>query len=308
MRGSDKRTWTLRRFDDVADSSVTRSFPPSWSESVLKDKSGNVQKSTALNSNVNKTMFGPRTTHVNAWDLPSLVSKCRSSNLDKRTDTDYATPKVFFGRGSNTLQLRDLSPLGWMSSESTSFAFNEISEVIPNKLYLGCQMRASNDDELLSLGITHILSVTNHINPIKGLQHKHFVMSDFGKTELNTVLDEVYPFMESAQESQNKLFVHCTLGQNRSATIVVAFLMKNKGLTLYEAHRMVKQKRAVVQIHQNYAKMLLKLEKELFDETSLPDAWMEPNGRDSRGIPQYESEELTVEEQQMFKSSQIFLK
>jgi len=306
MRGAHERTWTLSRVVDIADSLKT--IPqPSLSDSGLKAEKGNVQTFIKRNVNFDQTILEPSAT--NRYELTAIKSKSITPSwMDKTTDSEYATPKICVGSDPHKLQLRDLSPVGWKSSESTSFTPNEITEVIPNKLYLGCQIRALNDDELRLLGITHILSVTNRINPIKGIEHEHFVMSDFGKTELNTVLEKVYPYMESAQRSQNKLYVHCTFGQNRSPTVIISFLMKNKGLTLYEAHKMVKEKRRLIQIHPDYAKMLLKLEKELLGETSLPDDWMEPNGRDSVGIPRYKCEELTEEQQQLFKSSQNVLK
>jgi len=309
IRGPNERTWTLSRVTDVADFSMGTNIRPSLSESGLKDKKANVQTFIGFNLNFDKTMFGPSTPITGGYNLPTGVQINRSASYsDKATDSEYSTPKICVGFNPTKLQLGDLSPISYMSTDSPSFTPNEITEVIPDKLYLGCQFRALKDDELLSLGITHILSVTNHIYPVKGIEHEHFVMSDFGKTELNTVLDKVYPFMESAQQSQNKLFVHCTLGQNRSPTIVISYLMKKKGLTLYEAHKMLKEKRRLIQINQDYAKMLLKLEKDLFGETSLPDDWMEANGRDSIGIPLYKSEELTVKQQALFKSSQCVLK
>jgi len=187
---------------------------------------------------------------------------------------------------------------------STTYIPNPITEVISGKLYLGCEDHAWDEEELLSLGITHILSVSNHINPIKGIDHKHFVMSDCGRTDLNTVVEKVYPFMERAQEMGKKLFVHCKLGQNRSATLVILFLMKNKGLTVYEAYKMLKEMRPLVQIHHNYAKMLLNLERELFGETSLPDDWMEFDEFTMTGTPCYKNEELTWDEQHVFKMNQ----
>jgi len=307
MRGAHERTWTLSRVVDTAASLKTNTQPP-LSDSGLVAKKGNVQTSIGRNANFEQTFFDPNALVTNRYGFPTLSKSRSPSYLDKTSDSEYATPKICVGFDPRKLHLKDLSPVGQKSSESTSFTPNEITEVIPNKLYLGCQLRASNDDELMMLGITHILSVTNSINPIKGIKHKHFVMSDFGKSELNTILDKVYPFMESAQRSQNKLYVHCTFGQNRSPTVIISFLMKNKGLTLYEAHKMLKEKRRLIQIHPNYAKMLLKLEKELLGETSLPDDWMEPNGRDSVGIPRYKCEELTKEQQQLFKSSQKLLK
>jgi len=186
----------------------------------------------------------------------------------------------------------------------TTFIPNPITEVIRGKLYLGCEDNAWDEKELLSLGITHILSVSNHINPIKGIDHKHFVMNDCGRTDLNTVMEKVYPFMERGQETGKKLFVHCKLGQNRSATLVISFLMKNKGLSVYEAYKMLKEMRPLVHIHHNYAKMLLNLERELFGETSLPDDWMEFDEFTMTGTPCYKNEELTWDEQHVFKVNQ----
>jgi len=180
---------------------------------------------------------------------------------------------------------------------------NPITEVIRGKLYLGCEDNAWDEKELLSLGITHILSVSNHINPIKGIDHKHFVMNDCGRTDLNTVMEKVYPFMERGQETGKKLFVHCKLGQNRSATLVISFLMKSKGLTVYEAHKMLKEMRPLVQIHHNYAKMLLNLERELLAKR-VPDDWMEFDEYTMTGTPCYKYEELTLDERHVFKMNQ----
>lgn len=192
-----------------------------------------------------------------------------------------------------------------LTTRSPSYNPLPITEVIRGKLYLGCEEKAADEEELLALGITHILSVTNRINHVNGVEHKHFVMSDWGRTNLKTVLDEVYPFMEQAQQPKKKLFVYCKLGQNRSPTLIISFLMKNKGLTLYKAHKLVKDSRPVVQIHEKYAKMLLRLEEDLFGETSLPENWMEQEGRDLQsGVPIFQSMELTVEEQNSFKEYQ----
>jgi len=213
-------------------------------------------------------------------------------------------------RQSKFLSLADInSPTKTYTSctitTSPSYTPYPITEVIAGKLYVGSENNAFNEEQLLALGITHVLSVSNSINQIQGIEHQHFVMNDMGRTELDHVLDTVYPFMERAQQAEKKLFVHCTLGQNRSPTVVIAFLMKNKGLTLYEAHKMLRKQRPLVQIHHNYAKMLLSLEKKLYNETSLPDDWMEPDGCCLQtGLPYYKSEDLTSQEQLWFKDSQ----
>jgi len=199
------------------------------------------------------------------------------------------------------------SSMSWSStlSESSTFKPNPITQVIPGKLYLGCEDNSTDEDQLLALGITNILCLSNRIHQIHGIENEHFVMSDMGRTELKTFLAQVYPYMKRSQKGDKKLFVHCKLGQNRSPTLVIAFLIKSRGLTLYEAHKMLKEKRPLVQIHRNYAKMLLKLERNLLGETSLPDDWMEVDGFGPLdGVPYFKSEELTVEEQKSFKISQ----
>jgi len=197
------------------------------------------------------------------------------------------------------------SSISWSSTLSGSQTFKPypFTEVISGKLYLGCEDNATNEDQLLALGITHVLSLSNRIYRIQGIEHEHFVMSDIGRTELDIVLAQVCPFMKRSQLADNKLFVHCKLGQNRAPTLVIAFLIKNRGMTLYEAHKMLKEKRPLVQIHRNYAKMLLTLERTILRETSLPDDWMEHDGY-LDGVPYFKSEEMTIEEQQLFKSKQ----
>jgi len=248
-----------------------------------------------------KTSFaGQGMKHFNLSDLNSLSLDLESSDSD---------PIWSFSHKRNKPTLEFFSPSSISSSAfstiSPSYSPLPITEVIPGKLFLGCEEQAEDADELLSLGITHILSVTNRINQINRVEHKHFVMSDWGRTNLKTVLDEVYPFMEQSQQPKKKLFVYCKLGQNRSPTLIISFLMKNKGLTLYEAHKLVKESRPVVQIHEKYAKMLLRLEEDLFGETSLPENWMEQEGWDfQRGVPTFVSEEPTVDEQNSFKENQ----
>jgi len=129
-------------------------------------------------------------------------------------------------------------------------------------------------------------------------------MSDYGRTDLQSLLKKVYPFFRRSQEEGNSLFVHCKLGQNRSATVVLAFLMMSKGQSLFEVYRKLKKLRPVIQINRNYAKMLLSLERELFKEQSLPDDWMEPTGDDRVSGELFKHENMTVEEQLEFKSQQ----
>jgi hypothetical protein len=142
-------------------------------------------------------------------------------------------------------------------------------------LYIGTYDNATNEEELKWNGITHILGLIGNKSSVNWVNHKQYVMSDYGKTNIKDVLNEVFKFMEEGQKGNNRLLVHCLSGQNRSAVVIISFLMMKAKKTLYRAHRELKKVRPIVQVNVGYAKQLLELEKELFGECSLPPNWME---------------------------------
>lgn len=60
------------------------------------------------------------------------------------------------------------------------------------------------------------------------------------------------------------MLVHCQVGISRSATILIAFLMKEYKLRFKEAFEMVVKKRKIVDPNEGFRKELLEYEKQLF--------------------------------------------
>jgi len=167
-----------------------------------------------------------------------------------------------------------LSISAFGSSFLSSMANPPITEVTP-KLFFGSFEDATNELELRSRAITHTISLIGPKHIIAGIEHKHYPMNDWGKTDLEKIIDNLWTFIEQSQRPGNALFVHCMSGQNRSASFVVAILMRLKGWSLQEAFKMVKIKRPLVQINENYAKQLSQMEEELYGYTSVANNWME---------------------------------
>merc|ERR1719245_727927 len=132
-----------------------------------------------------------------------------------------------------------------LPSMTDSYSILPMTKVQSN-LYIGNEENSNDEDLLNSEGITHILSLIGHQSSVEKVERKQYPMNDKGRTDIKDVLDEVYDFMESGQKENNNLLVHCKLGQNRSAVVVIAFLMKKFKKTLYRAHRDLRKVRPII--------------------------------------------------------------
>lgn len=180
-----------------------------------------------------------------------------------------------------------------LMSITDSFSILPMTKVHSN-LYIGNEDNSNDADMLKSKGITHILSLIGHQSSVGKVVRKQCPMHDKGRSDIKDVLDEVYEFMESGQKENNNLLVHCKLGQNRSAVVVIAFLMKKFKKTLHRAHRDLRKVRPIIQVNVDYAKQLLDLEREYFGNNSLPSNWMEREYHEATNDVVYKHEDLTT--------------
>jgi len=238
------------------------------------------------------------------WVSVNKTRRLKSSITTLRSAT---SPRVLYERvttrtSRDTFLSDDRSVDGvgrgfcWSSpspSMSDSFKIFPMTKVHSN-LYIGSEENSNEEDLLNSKGITHILSLIGHQSSVEMVERKQYPMDDKGRSDIKDVLDEVYEFMESGQKENNNLLVHCKLGQNRSAVVVIAFLMKKFKKTLHRAHRDLKKARPIVQVNVDYAKQLLELEREYFGNNSLPLNWMEREYNEAANDVVYKHEDLTT--------------
>lgn len=128
-------------------------------------------------------------------------------------------------------------------------------QVLP-RLYLGGIDAAMDHANLGLLGISHVLTVADELvefsptgEPSAVIQH-HAAIPVFD-TEDDVLLAYFDPALEFihrglAQPGQGVL-VHCVAGVSRSATIIIAYLMKHHGMPLPEAIAHARRARDVVQ-------------------------------------------------------------
>lgn len=152
------------------------------------------------------------------------------------------------------------------------------SRVLPH-LYLGNLAHATNPALLRALGITRILSVGEPVTFAADEAHASaFSMEriasvqDNGVDALRPNFDSALAYIDDAERevrathgARGKVLVHCRVGVSRSATIVIASVMRRLGLTFPRAYCYVRARRlnVIVQPHLRFVYELLGWEEEL---------------------------------------------
>ncbi|KAG7223369.1 hypothetical protein INR49_015725 [Caranx melampygus] len=135
-----------------------------------------------------------------------------------------------------------------LSDESvmTPDAENAVVSPILPFLFLGNERDAQDLDLLLRLNIGYVVNVTTHL-PLyhvnSGLRYKRLPATDNSKQNLRQYFEEVFEFIEEAYQSGQGVLVHCQAGVSRSATIVIAYLMKHTLMTMTDAYKYVRSRR-----------------------------------------------------------------
>uniref|UniRef100_A0A8D3BCE4 protein-tyrosine-phosphatase n=1 Tax=Scophthalmus maximus TaxID=52904 RepID=A0A8D3BCE4_SCOMX len=155
-----------------------------------------------------------------------------------------------------------------LSDESlmTPDAENAVVSAILPFLFLGNERDAQDLDLLLRLNIGYVVNVTTHL-PLyhvnSGLRYKRLPATDNSKQNLRQYFEEVFEFIEEAYQSGQGVLVHCQAGVSRSATIVIAYLMKHTLMTMTDAYKYVRSRRPVVSPNLNFMGQLLEFERDL---------------------------------------------
>ncbi|GJJ77839.1 hypothetical protein EMPS_10198 [Entomortierella parvispora] len=162
--------------------------------------------------------------------------------------------------------------------------------VLPN-LYLGAEHNATDLNTLKRLGITFVLNVAieiakdndNHNNsnsningsatPVnkqcdglrEGIEYKSLAWTHHQRNLLRD-FPTAFRMMDEAtmgSKEGGKVLVHCQLGVSRSASLVIACVMRSQGMGLSEAYDFVKTKSGVISPNMSLMYQLAEFEKDL---------------------------------------------
>lgn len=146
---------------------------------------------------------------------------------------------------------------------------------ITTSLFIGGALAARSAFTLQHLGITHILCLcSNEIGQSDSqypelFNYKNFSICDDEDTNIGIIFEEASDFIDDVERIGGKVLVHCFEGRSRSATLVIAYLMLRKNLTLLQAWNALKRVHRRAQPNDGFAKVLVDLDRRLHGKVSM---------------------------------------
>ena len=141
-----------------------------------------------------------------------------------------------------------------------------MSAIILNELYLGNVLNANRLDWLNQKNIRTIICVASkedvrikpEIHSSKTVYQFEIYDNENQELDFNKIIQLIEKNMQ-----RGAVLVNCAAGVSRSATFVIAYLMKTKHISLEEAYQIVKRARPKIAPNQSFLDQLMKFEKKI---------------------------------------------
>ncbi len=138
-------------------------------------------------------------------------------------------------------------------------------------LYLGDYRAVRRPDRLRERGVTHILNVREscRFDLEQEFRLLHRPLADDGGSSLPEAFAPCIAFINEARDSGGACLVHCHAGVNRSASIVLGYLVAEHGMTLRDAFSLVATIREGIHPHPTYFANLQDIERSVHGTVTL---------------------------------------
>ena len=199
---------------------------------------------------------------------PSATDRYIYENLTETESLDKY-PNYFIPVSPPTLL--NSSPAISPHPQHTRLYDDRISCIIKDKLYLSGSAGAENLSQLLELGITHILNITDLIpnyfqdeldeHGEQLLSYMNIAIPDCGSIQISNYFTSAFEFIDTAIDFKGRVLIHCFAGKSRSATIVIGYIMKRTKWTFQEAMKYVQSCREIIEPNFGFCTQLMEYEK-----------------------------------------------
>ena len=176
----------------------------------------------------------------------NLNPKIKSNNLSNKK---VLCPKCFQELSDNILKEHLQS--------------NHITEII-NRIYIGSYLNAKNFEELEKNNIKYILNCAIECKNIYEDKIKYLKLDikDQNDFPIQEYFDKGTQFIEdSLNNKEGNILIHCKEGKSRSATLLMAYLIKYQKENTNSAYKIVKTKRQLTMPNLGFMYKLREYEK-----------------------------------------------
>lgn len=133
---------------------------------------------------------------------------------------------------------------------------------IVNRIFLGTyETSACVMEALKAAGITHIMTVGTGMLPMfkNHFKYKMYNIQDADNVMISALFEETSDVISTwlAKRESNVVMVHCWAGVSRSSTIIIAYLIRQHGMSFISAMETVRMARHWIFPNASFAKQLI---------------------------------------------------
>jgi dual specificity MAP kinase phosphatase len=134
-------------------------------------------------------------------------------------------------------------------------------------LYIGSYSNATNKKDLESIHCKTILNCASECKNLfenePGYKYLKLNIKDTLDYPIEDHFTDSNAFLSQAHENNETVFVHCQLGKSRSATIIIAYLIKHMNMSTNEAYTFLKRARSSIMPNLSFMNKLRSYEQSI---------------------------------------------
>lgn len=201
-------------------------------------------------------------------EIRRLCGRIRMHYIDEED-----SPFVMIKKDKSKLKLSQIKSVTETYQKKIDAYPKGVTQVL-DYLYIGSIKDAGDLDLLKSLNIGKIINVT-----IEGssffpdeFEYLRIAILDRSDQEIRSHFEQCFEFIKN--RNGKNVLVHCMFGKSRSASVIIAYLMKYYNKTLKESFYHLYERRKI-KPNSSFMKALIELEKDLFNKTTMEiDEWI----------------------------------
>jgi protein-tyrosine phosphatase len=139
---------------------------------------------------------------------------------------------------------------------------------IIHNIYLGDKNDAHDDTFIKNMQIKYIINVTLDVsNKYDDIIYHNCYIEDSGNENIINYIDEIINIIN--ENKYNNILIHCRVGKSRSATFILAYLMKYENMNLKDSLEFLKSKRSIIQPNIYFFQNLINFEYSIYNINSM---------------------------------------